>query len=282
MSSLKDNLLMEKQSLKLTVEQSGFSFVNFLRSFPKGKKILLLVLAIGIIPAIVLARVGSQLLVERQLAGDVVTAHTAYVAPNEVAVGAVKVLQNNSSYSAYAQITNENLDLAAPQVSYRFDFLSSTGQVVASSNGTTYLLPNQQKYLVVPRIESAQLIASAELSLDSIKWQKRLTLPEVSLRAVAPFISNEVNPLTLVAEGAVVNNSAYELAAVHLVFLLYDQQNQIVAVSQRDEFNVPAFGRRAYKQTWPDLYADGIARTVVIAETNSLDNDNLLSGGGSQ
>lgn len=278
MSSWKDNLVVEKETVKLSVEQSSLSFFEFIRRFPRWKKVLFLIIIIGLVPAIILARVGTQLLAEKRLASGVLTAHSSHIAPRAVKVGEAKVLtMGQGTYSAYAEITNENLDLSAGNVPYRFVFYNSSGRQITSIPDSTYMLPDQEKYLVVPRITSAEPIASAKLMIDTFQWQKRLSLPEVVLRASAPFLSNEQDPLTLVAEGAVVNNSAYDLGTVRLIFLLYDHSNTIVAVSQRDEFTLPAFGRRAYKQTWPGLNAANIARAVVLPETNTLDNDNLIS-----
>jgi hypothetical protein len=280
--NLKDKLLLEEQSIKLSLEQGGSSFRGFLGGFPRGKRILLLTLALAIIPAVIAVRVGARLITERSLAQKVLTAHPSYAAPVPPSVSPVTVLKAGSAgYSAYAQVANANLDLSAPAVPYQFNFYNSKRERIATVAGTSYLLPNQKKYIVVPRVDTGEQIASADMALGSFQWQKRLAIPQISLKADTPFISTEVNPLALVAEGAVVNNSPYDLGAVQLVFLLYDKNNSIVAVSQRDEFTIPAFGRRGYRQTWPGLGAGQVARAVVLPDTNALDNNNVASGSGS-
>jgi hypothetical protein len=283
MTSLKDNLLLEKESLELSLAEGSFSFRNFLRGFPPGKKMLLLVLAIALVPAIVGVRLGTQVLTEKRLAQSVITAHPSFLSPKAPVIGAVQLFNSNHGwYSAIAEVSNENLDLGATNVAYHFNFYDSSGELVTTTSGTLYLLPDQvqpsqKKYIVAPRVDSKQALSRGELVLGEVKWQKRLTVPNVELKAAAPFLSNETDPLTLVAEGAVVNNSPYELAALRLVFLLYDQTNKLVGVSQREEFSLPAFGRRAYKQTWPDLAASNISKVVVLPETNMLDINNLIS-----
>lgn len=277
MASLKDNLLLKEEALKVSLAETQFSFFRFLSGFPRGKKILLIVLAIGLIPAVALSWLGTKLITQKRLEAYLIAAHPAYVSPKGPSVGAVKVFNSNHGYySAYAQVANDNLDLAASSIPYHFDFMNGRGELVTTITGTLYLLPNQKKYVVAPRVDSKDSIVSAQLVLGEVQWQKRLSIPEVSLRAAAPFISNETDPLTLIAEGAVVNDSPYELSAIRLVFLLYNNSNEIVGVSQRDEFSVPAFGRRAYKQTWPDFYANDISRVQVLPDTNTLDNNNLL------
>lgn len=281
MAGIKDKIFLEEQTIKLSLEQKGSGFRRFLQNFPQPKRKLLLALAIAIIPAAIVVRVGARLITEYSLSREVITAHPSYASPSEPAISAATVLKGGPGwYSAYAQVANQNLDLSAAAIPYHFYFYDSKHQQVASTAGTTYLLANQKKYLVVSRVESAEVIASAELKLDSFQWQKRLAIPEISLKAAPPILSTETAPPALVAEGAVVNNSPYNLGAIQLVFLLYDKNNAVIAVSQRDEFTLPAFGRRAYRQTWPGLDATTVSRIVVVPDTNSLDNSNVSSGGG--
>jgi hypothetical protein len=179
-------------------------------------------------------------------------------------------------YSAYVEVQNENLDLAAQSIPYTFEFYNFAKEKVATSSGIFYLLPNQKKFLVVPRVDTSEQLARAEVVLGKYSWQKRRSVPEVSLKAASPIVYNEFDPTNLVVEGAVVNNSAYRLGGVQLVFVLYDNSNRIIGISSREEYDVPAFGRRAYKQTWPTLLKENVARAVVYPDTNTLDIDNLI------
>ncbi len=283
MAGLKDNLIIKEEELELSLAQTRFSLASFFNGFQRGKKIMLLILVIGIIPVLVAVRLGARLITERQLAGAMVEAHPSYTAALAPSASAVTLINSGRGwYSVYVQVANDNLDLAASSIPYQLDFYNAAGENVVGSAGAIYLLPNQKKYIIVSRLDTREQLTRGELTFGEFEWQKRLSIPEVPLRAAAPFISNEVNPLTLVADGAVVNDSPYELAAVRLVFLLYDKNNRIVAVSQRDEFNIPAFGRRAYKQTWPDLYQTDIARATVLPDTNTIDSNNLIFSSAAQ
>jgi len=78
-----------------------------------------------------------------------------------------------------------------------------------------------------------------------------------------------------VAQGDFVNNSPYTLSKVRLTFVLFDQNQKIIGVSQRDESTVAPFERRAYKQLWPNMTAGNLSRVDVTADTNTLDPSNL-------
>ena len=76
-------------------------------------------------------------------------------------------------------------------------------------------------------------------------------------------------------QGDFLNNSPYTLGKVRLTFVLYNNSGQVVGSSQRDEFTVAPFERRAYKQLWPNAQVPGLARVEVTADTDTLDPNNL-------
>ncbi len=110
-----------------------------------------------------------------------------------------------------------------------------------------------------------------------MNWQKKLNLPNVKLRASEPLLYDESNPLTFIAEGSIINESPYEVASGRIVFLLLDDNNKIIGVSQRDEYKLLPFGRRAYKQLWPGLYKTQVKKVQVLPSTNILDPLNITT-----
>ncbi len=139
------------------------------------------------------------------------------------------------------------------------------------------MLPNQKKWLVVPRVSSSEQITSAKLNLKSLTWQKRLEVPKVEFKMSEPYIYEQVNPLSTITEGTIVNNSPYVVKQTSLVIVLYDNNNSVVAVSTREEYDLAPFERRAYKILWPGIYRQTISRVGLESYTNSLDPENLSS-----
>lgn len=276
MPGLKENLQVQTQETILTAQQAGFSFKNSFQMMAKWKRVLVLTLVIALVPGYLLARFGIEQLLRLQYARQALVAHPGFSAATDPVIGAVTLIKNpTGNWSAYALVTNPNLDLAAEHLNYTVAFQTGNGREVYRTTGTTYLLPNEKRYIVIPRIESTEQLSSGTLTLGEVDWQKKLSIPEVSLKASEPITYEELNPLAFFAEGAVVNNSPYDLSAVRLVFLLFDQNNKTIGVSQRDEFTLPAFARRAYKQQWPGLYQADVRRVQVIVTTNTLDSQNI-------
>lgn len=280
MAGIKESLSVQVQSSTLALQESTITIRGAFQAMPPLKRTIVLFLLIVFIPLFLAVRYGGEKILSARYARVALSAHPSYAVTLSPIVGDVKLLLNpNGSYSAYAKITNRNLDLSATNISYKFTFQNASGETIHTVANTLYLLPNEEKNLVVPRIDAREPLTRASLTIGGeqagIDWEKRISIPTVQLRVSEPTLTEDVNPLMLSAEGSVVNNSPYDLQAVRLVFFLYDDKNNVIGVSQRDEFTIPAFGRRAYKQTWPGLYKADVERVQVNAYTNTMDPQNL-------
>ncbi|QQS23348.1 hypothetical protein IPM19_02170 [bacterium] len=279
MSELKENLKVQYAGATLAVQDGLYKLNQWFTGLPGWERTLLVSLIILLIPGVVALRYGSELYFTKSLNQHAVAAHPAFDAPEPIQVSSAKIVQNyNGTVSAYAEVTNRNLDLAAESLKYTFRFLNSKEEEITQSFGETYLLPDEKKWIVVSRVQSLQSISSATVEVEQPTWQKKIQLPEVALRMSEPYVYEEVNPLATAAEGSVVNNSPYNLKQVTLLLILYDKNGKILAVTTREEYTLKAFERRAYKLQWPGIYKANVDRIELQAYTNTLDPNNLSAG----
>ncbi len=276
MAGLKETLQVNVEGAIVGVQEGGFSLAYQIKNMPNSKRIALLLIAIAIIPVYLFSRIGSEQYLTQQYARQALAAQPAFHAALTPAVGNMTIVRNpNDTYSGVVIVTNPNLDLAASGISYTATFQTSDNKSV-TSNGVMYLLPNEKKYVVFPKIESGSAaIASGKLELAEVKWQKKLKIPDVKLNATEPVMKDEANPLTFILDGSVVNNSPYKVAVANVVFLLYGDNNKIIGVSQRSEKALVPYGRRSYIQQWPGLYRSQVKSVRVIPTTNTLDPQNI-------
>ena len=277
MAGIKETIQVNVQGAMLGAQEGGFSFVNQIRNLPKWKRLIILITTILIIPGYLVARIGTEQYLSQKYGREALVAHAAFSTANDPVVGKMTIIRNpNNTYSGVALITNPNIDLAATGISYTATFENSSKQTIYTTTGTIYLLPNEKKYVVIPRIDSPSSgVTFGSIKLGEIKWQKKLNIPEVKLRASEPLLKDESNPLNFVAEGSIINDSPYQIGSARVVFLLYNDADEIIGVSQRDEFTLLPFGRRSYVQRWPGLYSSQVKKVQVIPVTNSLDPKNL-------
>ncbi len=281
MADIKDQVRVNVEGAILGVQEGGFSFIHQFKAIPLWKQRTILGILIAIIPLYLICRVGTEQYLNQKYGRLALSAHAAFTAALPPTVGGMTIIHNpNGTYSGVALVTNPNIELAATGVTYTATFQNSDKQSVYTTSGTLYILPDERKYVVVPKIDvssSIDTIVSGSVKLDNVNWQKKLNIPDAKLRASEPLLYDESNPLTFVAEGSIINESPYEIATARIVFLLYNENNKIIGVSQRDEYKLVPFGRRAYKQLWPGLYASQVKKVQVIPATNTLDPANITT-----
>lgn len=274
--SIKENIQIQTGGVVIGVQESAFKVKTWFFALQKWQRVLLILLVALMIPGSIAIRYGLELVLLRQYSQQALVAQPAFTDPEPLSKSKVSIIQNSTgTSSAYAIVRNSNLDLAIEQLRYTMKFYNSKNQQIQTSTGTTFMLPDQQRWLVVPRIETNEAIASAELSFADPAWQKRLSLPEVELRMTEPYTYQQEVPPATVTEGSVINNSPYSLRQVSLVLVLYGKNNEVLAVTSREEFTLQPYERRAYILQWPGIVRSNVSRIGLEAYTNTLDPANL-------
>lgn len=274
--SLKENLQIQTSGVVLGVQENAFRLKTWYESLFPWQRVLLIILLALMIPGFFTVRYGLELVMVRQYSQNALVAHPAYSSPEDIKQTKVSIIANpNNTFSAYALVENPNLDLASEELRYTFNFFNSSNQQVYTSSGVSYLLPNQKRWLVVPRVETLEVLSRAELEIEDPAWQKRLSVPEVELKMNEPYTYQQESPLATITEGSVINNSPYSLRQVSLVVVLYGANNQVLAVSTREEYTLRPYERRAYIMQWPGINRSAVTKIGLEAYTNSLDPNNL-------
>lgn len=276
MSDLKESIQVNVQEVVLGLQEKSFNLLTEFRSWPKWKQIFLFVLCIAIPLVYLGARLGVEQYYTQQFARQALSAQAVFGFSQRPIFSKMQIIKNpNGTFSAVVQVSNPNLDLSANNIEYTAIF--RTNDTPIEIKGTFFLLPNDKKYLVFPRLEtSSSNVVSGEIKLtQQVDWQKRINVPDVNIKTSEPVLYDVSNPLSFVAEGSIVNSSPYDIRSVRIVFLIYDTKGQVIGVSQRDESTLLPFGRRAYKQQWPGVYRSQVGKIQVLPEVNTLEPNNL-------
>ena len=270
MSLLKDKIEVDIGLAELKTQQA-------LQRFPPAMRWMLVICVVLIIPAYFIAKGASYRYWSKNYRQYLISAKPSFTNPKDPEKSDIFLTTTgNGNYGAAMQITNDNLDLALPETGYQFTFFDAKGEQVYQESGSAFLLPNDKKYLVVPRFTSQQPVKGANFSwTQALAWQKRASIPQINIQTSSPNTYNQFIPPAFVAEGNYLNNSPYQLAKVRLTFLVLDRTGAIVAVSRRDDSTVAPYERRSYKQLWPNVYGDPSYAMKIFAETNPLDPQNL-------
>jgi hypothetical protein len=266
-----------KEKLELEIEEAELQAQKKFSGFPAPVRWMIIICAIALLPAYFISKSVSAKYWTNQYSRYVLAAKPSFSQALPPKISKILLIsQAAENFSALTSVSNENLDLSLDETPYQINFFNDKNEQVYTATGKIFLLPNQKKDIIVPKFSIKEKIVSAQLVLPTnLPWQKRADLSKVSLVASPVNHYYQYDPLALAAEGNIYNNSPYNIKQIHLTFEVTDSSGQVIAVSQRDEFSIKPFERRAYKQLWPDLYNPGVNAVLISADTNILDPSNL-------
>jgi hypothetical protein len=268
-----------KDEIELNVQEAELYAKKKVSQFPPILIWLVVIVLLAIIPAYYISRATAEKIWLARYEQGAITAKPSFTNPQAPTTTAVTLVNSGSGgFAAVTQISNQNLDLSVDNVPYSFIFYNAQKQQIYQYQGTLFLLPDQTKYITAPTFTPTEPIAYVNFQLpqpQNIPWQKRIDIPTVNLSTSLPQTFEQTSPLAFVAQGDFYNGSPYTLNKLRLTFVLFNQNQNIIGVSQRDESTVAPFERRAYKQLWPNMTAGNLSSVDVTADTDTLDPGDL-------
>ncbi len=273
MAFLKEKIELEAEELQLGLRTSFSGFSAATKSF-------LIFCLIAFIPAYYVSKTVSQTYWHGVYSSYNFKARESFTAPKSLKVGSIYITSSNpTTWAIAANITNENVDLAIESVPVEIKAYNANRQEIGSVKDTFYILPNQSRFVVAPKIITHEPIDSAEVIFPKeLPWKRDLSILSVPLQTGQASLSNQVSPIAFTVETYVENKSPYSLGKVTVVFLLSDASGAVVGVSQRNEFTLSPFERRSIKQLWPGVYNTNVVKATILAYTNPLDSANVKAG----
>lgn len=260
---------------KYNIKLLWFNVLQGLYRFPPVQRIILVFGLLALLPGYWAVRLAANTYYSWTYNKQVPAAHASFANPIPLEFSAVRFFPLLSGqYIAYAEVENKNLDLAVFSATYTVAVTNASGQQMYATTAKTFLLPGEKQYVITPAFTSPEAPTAGSVTVSDVHFQKRLAIPEVRLLTPAVSYRDAVNGLEI--EGSVVNQSPFTLGKVRLTFLLYDRQNNVVGLIQREESTLRPNTRRTFPQIWPgNVTARDISRIEAVASTNVLDAGNL-------
>jgi len=191
----------------------------------------------------------------------------------------------NNDYDFVAKVTNPSSVYGSGDVEYDLNFYDSTGAVVSTKSGSFYILPGETKYVVETPLRFSQLISSAHLQIKSVDWQKLNSATDQSIlfldRNVGFSLVNQPGVFGKVS-GSITNSSNYDFAKADVNIILFDQENNIIAVSRTDIRSFLAKTNRGFEVAWPDAFNGQVGQAFAKTSTNVFQDSNFLRDYGGQ
>ncbi len=209
---------------------------------------------------------------------------TINLAPIQVVFTKLFNIENND-YDFLAKVSNPNTDYGSPDVEYEISFFNAGGVKISQKAGRFYILPGQTKYVIDSPLKFQERISRADFAIKSADWQKLGSLAMTGVNLVVK--NSSYNPILqpgvfAKVGGEVLNNSDFDLNKANISVVLFDSENNPLAVGQTEINTFLAKTSRGFEVTWFVPFVGNVARVDAEANTDIFENSNFLRQYGGQ
>lgn len=182
-----------------------------------------------------------------------------------------------NNFDLVAKVENPNSNWGVESVPYKFNFYNANNQLIGFKEETTYILPQETKYIVEQKIYLPEVPARMVFELGKTNWQKLKDFSELQIRIKDKSHSIIDGKYRLYA--VLENKSTYNLDKVEAVGLLFDENHNIIAAGKTDIRTFLMGESRNIEINWP--YAGKkISSSEIKVYTNVFLDENFIKSHG--
>jgi len=193
----------------------------------------------------------------------------------------VKVISTQDQfYDLVAEIKNPNQNYGSGQVPYKFELYNSQDNLITEYSGSTYILPNQNKYLLKIKAESIEPVKQVKISFGQIEWEKLEDYqpPQLGIQHKEYRLLSSEEPGFSQVRAILINKTGFDLDRIDIDVLLFDSSDRLIAINTNEIRTFLSGQERDFFSTWFSSIDGQVVSVEIEAETNIFDQDNYLSG----
>lgn len=191
----------------------------------------------------------------------------------------IEIKEND--YDFVARINNPNSFFGASLVRYKLNIRENDGTILDNS-GTFYILPGQTRFLIVPGIRTANGAAAVSIDITEIEWEKVEAFGNINFSVQRKSYSViDQNGVFSELEAVILNDSDFDFDKVEVEVILFDENNEIIAVNRTDIRTFLSRTERHFKASWPVELPETIRQDIELL-TNVFENSNFIKRYGTQ
>lgn len=158
-----------------------------------------------------------------------------------------------SNYDLVAKINNPNPNYGAKQFFYSFQIFDSSGKIISEQKGEGYILPRQNKYLILSNVDIKEKDFKLKLTISGIDWAVLGSdYPNLSIFD-KKFEYGKISEFASFS-GILVNKGVVKYDNAEIVLILFDENNDIVAVNRTETSNLAFNEENLFKMIWSEPF----------------------------
>lgn len=187
------------------------------------------------------------------------------------------VYGGEGKYDVVASVHNPNVLYGGEEVYYTIEILGSDGSVLGTRSGKTFILPNENKYIMEVGLETNQQPSRVSVTIDNVNWVQfaEFDSPQILVKNQRfGLVENSTNYAE--AFGLVSNESPFDFHNVVIHVILEDERGVPIAVNKTQMRTLDADSQREFRLLWPHEFPGTMKSSEMQAEANIFDSLNFM------
>ncbi|HSA08709.1 MAG TPA: FxLYD domain-containing protein [Candidatus Moranbacteria bacterium] len=186
--------------------------------------------------------------------------------------------EENNLHDVVAKIDNPNDVIGAEFFNYTFTLKDGNGTVIATSEGSSFILPADNKYIAKIGIKTSDgsIPASVEFSVSNVQWSLLKDTAKPQIGVYGKKFENDPAGIGSRVEGILRNESIYDLKKIEVVIVLRNENNRVVGINTTQRDSIRAKEQQSFQITWPTSILDNVQKIEVDPQINVFDSKNLF------
>jgi len=198
----------------------------------------------------------------------------------DLTIGKIGVVFSGISgkYDFYAKVANPNAVFGDKNFTYEINLKDEIGNVIATKNGSSFILPGEEKYVVETNIDAPSVPFSQEfkiLSSDWIRFEDYYERPNIQIiNKNYSEISDGISFAN--AQGLLKNRSPFDFESIKIQIVLKDSVDNVIALNSTEMKTIKAGEDRDFKISWPSSFPGTVSIMEAQAEVNIFNSEAFL------
>ena len=184
------------------------------------------------------------------------------------------VYGNKDQFDVMARLTNLNDKYGAVKFNYEFQLLDQSGAVLAKRDGTNFILPGENKFIIELNLSSSINPYSLKFEIKDVEWDEFLEYEEPKLNIYGKNYSEDSEKNTVT--GLLRNESYFDFNLIEISIVLRDKNGKPVALGKNEMRTIKSQEERDFKLIWPYKLGENVENVDIKAEANVFDSDNFI------
>ncbi len=180
------------------------------------------------------------------------------------------VKTRTNSYDVVAEMRNPNVKLAARSFQYEFKLFDTTGFMVVSRRGISYLYPGETVHLAEVGLLTQRDVVRASLVIDNFDWALTDDVAPDIIAGNREYLTEDEDGTKRSIVRALVNNRTIkDIPDVEIVALVFDENGNVLGVNKTLLSEVQASQTMPIKLAWPTLLSPSVSTITIEARSRA-------------